>query len=31
MSPYSSDPDAEWAETELKAARLIALASRRPG
>src|SRR6478736_848809 len=25
---YSSDPDAEWAETELKAARLIALASR---
>jgi para-aminobenzoate synthetase component 1 len=24
---YSSDPDAEWAETELKAARLIALAS----
>jgi para-aminobenzoate synthetase component 1 len=28
---YSSDPDAEWAETELKAARLIALASRRPG
>ncbi len=25
---YSSDPDAEWAETELKAARLIGLASR---
>ncbi len=25
---YSSDPAAEWAETELKAARLIALASR---
>lgn len=25
---YSSDPDAEWVETELKAARLIALASR---
>jgi para-aminobenzoate synthetase component 1 len=24
---YPSDPDAEWAETELKAARLIALAS----
>ncbi len=24
---YSSDPDAEWAETELKAARLISLAS----
>jgi len=28
---YSSDPDAEWAETELKAARLIALASAGPG
>jgi len=26
---YASDPDAEWAETELKAARLIALASAR--
>ncbi len=25
---YSSDPEAEWAETELKAARLITLASR---
>ncbi len=25
---YSSEPDAEWAETELKAARLIGLASR---
>jgi para-aminobenzoate synthetase component 1 len=25
---YSSDPAAEWAETELKAARLIGLASR---
>ena len=24
---WGSDPDAEWAETELKAARLVALAS----
>jgi para-aminobenzoate synthetase component 1 len=25
---WASDPDAEWAETELKAARLVQLASR---
>jgi para-aminobenzoate synthetase component 1 len=27
---WDSDPDGEWAETELKAARLVALASRHP-